>query len=53
MLTTSDFCPLPEEMDPQMTNIKKNYGASVLMELQMAKQQEHMNSYEVKYPIFM
>lgn len=40
-------------MDTQMTNIKKNYGASVSMELQVAKLQEHMNSYEVKDPIFM
>lgn len=52
MLTTSDCCPVPEEMDPQMVNIKK-YGASVLMELQMAKQQEHMSSHETKDPIFM
>lgn len=52
MLATSDCCPVPEEMDPQMTNFK-NYGASVLIELQVAKQQEHMNTYEAKHPIFM
>lgn len=52
-MLTSDCCPVPEEMDPQMTNIKKSYRASVLIELQVAKQQEHVKSYEAKDPIFM
>lgn len=39
-------------MDAQMTCINK-YGASVQTELQVAKQQEYMNSQEANDPIFM
>lgn len=40
-------------MDAQMTHINKKYGASIYIELWVAKQQKHMNCLETEDPIFM
>lgn len=52
MATTSDDTR-ETGMDAQMTHMNKKYGASIYIELWVAKHQKHMNFSEVEDPIFM